>query len=268
MREQHAVHTLRAHRVDVQTPGASRHRMGTSSGIHPEDRPFLTNERTPTNRQPVYDDGEDDDAFYTTRMPNSVRRYAAPPATTPPRTVMRITRHQGPMQRASLTHTYAPTDEEPEQAPIHRRTWRVHPSVYVGLTMLTMLVGWIALSSFSHWWQVQQDTLHYGMPRTFQVDADVRHGGMSHFTVENLNGHIVIYELVVTNMEQPYLYLGPVLSGAEADLQPVTVSFPDLNGDGYPDMVITLGNGRYPLINDHHGFRPVNAPDHLSGIGG
>lgn len=267
MKEQHAIHTLRAHRADVQTQGASRHHMGTSSGMHPEDRPFLTNERRPTNR-PIYDDREDEDALYPTRMPTSTRRYI--PATTPPRTVMRVTRHPGPppMHRASRTHSQAPIYEEPEQAPLRRRRGRVHPSIYVGLAMLTMLIGWIALSSFSHWWQVQQDTLHYGMPRTFQFDADVRHGGMSHFTVENLGGHIVIYELVVTTMEQPRLFLGPVLSGAGADLQPATISFADLNGDGYSDMVITIGNGRYPLINDHHGFRPVNASDHLSGIGG
>ncbi len=58
-----------------------------------------------------------------------------------------------------------------------------------------------------------------------------------------------------------------VLSGAGADLQPATISFPDLNGDGYPDMVITIGNGRYVLINDHRAFRPVNASDHISETG-
>ncbi|MBA2395774.1 MAG: hypothetical protein H0V70_23860 [Ktedonobacteraceae bacterium] len=261
MREQQAVHTnipRRTHRPDVQIQGASRHHVGTSSGIHPEDRPFLTNERQPTNRQPTFDDGEDDDALYRTRLPTSARRYA--PATTPPRTIMRVTQHQGPppMQRASRTHT---------QAPINRRMWRLHPSVYVGLAMLVMLIGWIALSSFAQWWHVQQDTLHYGTPRTFQIDADVKHGGLSHFTVENLNGHIVIYELVETNMEKTHLYLGPILSGAGADLQPATVSFVDLNGDGYPDMVISIGNGRYVLINDHSAFRPVNSSDHISETG-
>ncbi len=272
MREQQAVHTnipRRTHRPDVQTQGASRHHVGTSSGIHPEDRPFLTNERQPPNKQPVYDDGEDDDAFYTTRMPNSVRRYAAAPATTPPRTVMRVTTHKGPppIQRASRSHSQAPAYAEPEQAPINRRMWRLHPSVYVGLAMLVMLIGWIALSSFAQWWHVQQDTLQYGTPRTFQIDADVKHGGISHFTVENLDGHIVIYELVVTNMEKTHLYLGPILSGAGANLQPATISFLDLNGDGYPDMVITIGNGRYVLINDHSAFRPVNSSDHLSETG-
>ncbi len=265
LKEQKAVHTLRAHRPETQTQGASRHHVGTSSGIHPEDRPFLTNERQPPYRQPVYEDG-DDDALYTTRMPTSARRYA--PATTPPRTIMRVTTHQGPPpKRASRIHPQAPTYEEPEQAPIHQSMWRLHPSVYVGLAMLVMLIGWIALSSLAQWWQVQQDTLHYGTPRTFQVDADVKHGGMSHFTVENLNGHIVIYELVVTNMEKTHLYLGPVLSGAGANLQPVTISFANLNGDGYPDMVITIGNGRYLLINDHSAFRPVNSSDHISEIG-
>jgi hypothetical protein len=245
MREQPGVprnFVQRAHRADVQT--AQRNRV------------------SPTNRQPIYDDEYDDDAIYTTRLPNSTRRYAAPTTTPSPHTVMRVTTHKGPPPVQRTSRTQAPY-QEPDlvYAPPEKR--RVHGLVYVGIGMVCMVVGWWALSSLAQWWQFQQNNWHYGTPRTFQVDADVRHGGMSHFTVENLNGHILIYEVQLSDMSKPHLYLGPVFSGAGSEFQPATISFEDINGDSYPDMVIAVGTGRYPLINDHSAFRQVNSSDHL-----
>jgi hypothetical protein len=52
------VPTQRAH---ANTTGAARHSIGTSSGLHPEDHPYQTDERRPINRQPVYAEEEDDD---------------------------------------------------------------------------------------------------------------------------------------------------------------------------------------------------------------
>jgi hypothetical protein len=235
LREQQAVHTLRAHR-------------------------HQTDEHRPTNKQPVYD--EDNDALYDTHIPTSTRRYTAPATKPPPRTVMRVTRHQGrpPTQRAIQAPTLY------EQPPVQQR--RIHFLVYVGVAMVCMVMGWWVLSNLVQWWEFQQDNWHYGTPRTFQIDADVKHGGMSHFTVENLNGHILIYEVQLTDMTKPHLYIGPTFSGAGTELQPATISFEDINGDGYPDMIITVGNGRYILMNDHSAFRPVNSSDHiLSGKG-
>src|SRR5437762_3533269 len=68
MREQSGVptsFTRRAPRSDVQT--ASRHRVGTSHGVHPEDLPYQTDERRASYRQPHYDDPEEDEALYETR---------------------------------------------------------------------------------------------------------------------------------------------------------------------------------------------------------
>src|SRR5438552_12264523 len=151
MREQQGVNTnvvLRAHRPDVQTQGPSRHHVGTSNGIHPEDHPHLTNERRSINKQPAYD--ADDDAIYNTRLPNSARRYA--PTTTPPRTVMRVTRHQEPPSKQRATPV------QKQQRPGH-----LHVSVYIGVAMLCMLIGWIALTTIAQWWQVQQDNWAYGV---------------------------------------------------------------------------------------------------------
>jgi hypothetical protein len=255
------VPTRRAH---ADATGAARHTVGTSSGLHPEDRPYLTDERRPINKQPVYAEEDDDDRLYDVRVPTSARRYAAP-TTSAPRTVMHITRHQGPppIQRASRVQS--PTSEEPQQAPISQRKGRLHPTVYVGVAMLVMIVGWMALSSLLQWWQVQQDNWHYGMPRTFQIDADVRHGEVSHFIVVNLHGHILVTEMQVNNLQKTKVYTGPAFSGAGTDLEPATIHFQDVNGDGYPDMIIAVGTGRYLLMNDHSGFRPSTPADKLTG---
>jgi hypothetical protein len=255
------VQTRRAH---ADENSAARHGVGTTNGIHPEDRPYQTDERRPINRQPVSFDEQDDDRLYDVRVPTSARRYTAS-TTQSPRTVMRVTRHQGPppIQRASRVQS--PASEEPQEAPISQRKGRLHPTVYVGVAMLVMIVGWMALSSLLQWWQVQQDTWHYGYPRTFQIDADVRHGGISHFIAVNLHGHILITEMQVNNLQKTKVYTGPVFSGAGTDLAPVTIRFQDANGDGYPDMILAVGTGRYLLINDQSGFRPSTPADKLTG---
>ncbi len=254
------VPTPRAH---ANTTGAARHSIGTSSGLHPEDRPYQTDERQPVNRQPVYAEDENDDRLYDVRLPTSARRYAAPTTTTP-RTVMRVTRHQGPppMQRASRVP--CPASEEPQQAPMQQSRRRLHPTIYIGAAMLIMLGGYVLVSSLLQWWQVQEDTWHYGYPRTFQIDADVRHGGISHFIVVNLHGHIIITEMQENALQKTKVYAGPVFEGAGTDLAPATISFQDVNGDGYPDMIIAVRTGRYLLINDQSAFRPATPADKVT----
>src|SRR5207237_187480 len=47
---------------------------------------------------------------------------------------------------------------------------RGHWLLYVGLGMCAMLLVWQLAMLFLGWWQVSQDDLHYGRPRTFQCD--------------------------------------------------------------------------------------------------
>ncbi len=102
-----------------------------------------------------------------------------------------------------------------------------------------------------------RDDWHYGRPRTFQCDADVGHGGVSHFTVENLGGHIFVIELPVNDPKKYHLYVGPALTGGDADLAVATISFKDVNHDGLPEMVITVNGGvTYVFVNTPDGFKP------------
>jgi hypothetical protein len=101
-----------AYRTTTTTePQASPHRAGFSSGIHPEDRPYLTDEQragfstAPTRRMVPDVDTQDDGQYnpYTNalRMAVSSRRYA-PIA---PRTAIRVTHHQPPSRRRASTLT-------------------------------------------------------------------------------------------------------------------------------------------------------------------
>ena len=216
--------------------------------------PPVQERRQDTYRQPVYTDDVDEDALYETRMPNSTRRYVE----APPRTVMRVTHHQVP-PRASLRQ--APTQDEqdiPARQPITSRQHpRVHWLVPVGVGMVLMLVLYLAGSAVYAWGVDQYNTLHYGYPRTFQYDANVQHGGMSHFIVVNLHGHVFMTEILASDPGNTKIYVGPVITGAGADRDPVTISFQDMNKDGRPDILLKIGTTVYLWLNTGQEFRPA-----------
>src|SRR5216683_1369665 len=58
--------------------------------------------------------------------------------------------------------------------------WRgAHPLLYLGIGMLAMLALWTVLSMAVSWGSTTWNDLHYGRPRTFQIDALVEHNDSS-----------------------------------------------------------------------------------------
>ena len=119
--------------------GASRHYAGSSHAIHPEDQPYVTTEhgglissRVPARATSAIDEGLDDRPVRT-----STRRYRGSTMTTEQQTAL-ITRR-------------------PRRRPLHG-------TIYIGLTLLCMLVGFVVFSALTTWWQHTDDYLHYGMP--------------------------------------------------------------------------------------------------------
>lgn len=141
---------------------------------------------------------------------------------------------------------------------------QIHPLLYLGLGMLAMLALLAAFIIVTNWVTITLDDIHYGRPRTFQIDAFVGHnestGMPSHFIALNLHGRTEIIELPGGDATHARVYLGPQLYGTDADLMAVTLSFIDVNGDHRPDMIIHFQGTQVVFINDQGGFRPLR-PD-------
>jgi hypothetical protein len=215
---------------------ASWHRVGTRSEMHPEDTPYITTTRSrshaPTTEHYVAVDGQEE--FHsrpTTRGGTSARRYDLTPYA----------------QRAERR-----TEAVPRQGN--------HPLFYIGLCLVILVVFLTAYTLIPPAIQQWHDESTYGYPRTFQTNANVGHGGVSHFIVLNEHGTIEVLELPQDpSRSQPHLYIITHFAGAGADLLPATLSFTDVNG-GKPTMVVTVYNGTNPteyiLINNGTQFVP------------
>jgi hypothetical protein len=212
--------------------GASHHYAGSSHAIHPEDQPYVTDEgrsglvpsRIPARTTSSIDEGLDDRP-----VPTSARRYRGSTMTADQQTAP-ITRRQ------------------------RRRT--LHGTVYVGLTLLCMLVGFIVFSALTTWWQHTDDYLHYGMPRTSQMDAVVGHQDSaahpSHFLALKLGGRLSVIEMQGGDLGKTVSYVGPVIYGQGADLVAVTLSVAH-DQQGKPELVLHYQNNEVILYDGKDG---------------
>lgn len=144
---------------------------------------------------------------------------------------------------------------------------KVHWSLIFGIGMVAMLTLWILGSMLLTLWNVTQDDWHYGRPRTFQIDQRVGHnddGMPSHFLVINLNRRIEIIEFPGGDATHAKVYVAMTLIGDGEDLAVATLSFKDVNGDGKPDMIVTVGDTHYVFINENSQFRPLKPGEQIS----
>jgi hypothetical protein len=213
--------------------------------------------------QPMHHDVEDSDAFYETRIPSSARRYqqSAPPIhhdTTDDPSLLRPIANR---RRSATTYTtrYSPEKRDPithtENLPGPRRS----PLIAVLVGMVAMVLLFMMIGALGSWWQSYQDDMHYGRPRTSQLDAVVGHNDSkahpSHFIFLNLQGHINIMELPGGNASHTIVYLGPILYGDNADLVPVTGEIRDVNHDGKPDLIVHIQSQQLIFFNTGQGFK-------------
>jgi hypothetical protein len=203
---------------------ASRHYAGSRSGMHPEDGPYITTNRSryhaPTTENYVAIDEEGEEVYTRPPTRTSARRYDLTP--------------------------YGRGERRTEEL---RRPGK-HPIFYVGIFLVILVAFLTAYTLIPPAIQKWHDDSVYGYPRTYQTDANVGHGGMEHFIVLNNKGTIEVVE-IPTNpspTNQPRLYIIVRLSSQGADLVPATVSFPDVNGDGKPDLQVTVLDGSSPSV--------------------
>ncbi len=178
------------------------------------------------------------------------------------------TREEPPrVRRASRTQARQPdaktaAPEIPAWKPATRLRSRRRPRVpLVGIgigmviAVLVVALGQLVVGWMGNAW----NELHYGYPRTYQVDAFVGHEtgkAPSHFLALNLKGQIEIIELPGGDASHAKIYLGPHLYGPNADLVPVTLQFVDRRHDGHPDMLVLFQGERLVFRNTQGTFQP------------
>jgi len=160
----------------------------------------------------------------------------------PPR-VRRATRTQ--TQQPTAAKTTAPADIpawKPTTRLQRRRQQRI-PLVGIGIGMalavVVVFLGQLAIGWIGNTW----NDLHYGFPRTYQVDAVVGQDDSmehpSHFIALNLKGQIEVIDFPAGDAARAKIYLGPHLYGSDASLVPVTLQFVDRRHDQqHPDMLV------------------------------
>jgi hypothetical protein len=201
---------------------ASYYHAGTRPGMHPEDTPSITTTRKyhmpATTTIVEYTAGEDVSGLPTR---TSARRYDLAPYT-----------GRGAQETEELARRGK------------------HPLFSLGLCLVIMVAFLTAYTLIPPAFQKWRDERMYGYPRTFQTDASVGHGGVEHFITLNNHGTIEVLEIpgAPGNTTQPRLYIIVRLTSEGADLVPATVSFPDINADGKPDMQVTVYDGANPSI--------------------
>jgi hypothetical protein len=143
-----------------------------------------------------------------------------------------------------------------------------HWLLVLGLLMLSMLLGWVLLTTLSSWWQVAQDDWHYGRPRTYHAEAVVGHHDSatnpSHFIALNLHSHVEVIEFPGGDASKARIYLGPTLIGPGEDLAVVTLTFKDVNGDGKLDMIVNVEGSHFVFLNDQGQFHTSKSGEQVN----
>src|SRR5579885_3272588 len=112
-----------------------------------------------------------------------------------------------PTRRRSLSQSQ-PEPPAPAPAPKQPFLLQKHPwgSFLVGmaLCLILFLFGRQLVIPFV---SATYDQWHYGDARLTQLDADVGHGGTSHFIASYYHGHIVVIELLLSHPQENQVYL-------------------------------------------------------------
>ena len=192
---------------------------------------------------------EEDDSFYLTRLPTSVRRYQQLPddLTKQGRVKVVAHYHQQPLRahRSQIPQRQERyRDEEEFTSTKSHRSF--HPLVWIGVFGMLLVLGWFGLNAFVNWYQNVQNDWTFGKHRHFEIDAVVGHGDSptnpSHFIAENNNGQIIVIELPGGNVSKAKIYQIETVPGNNGN-PPVKLSFQDMNADGKPDMLVQIGDG-------------------------
>ena len=139
--------------------------------------------------QPVQYDVEDDDDLYETRMPTSARRYrpiSQDALDDPISQRGTLITHRRSSLNSGNTSGVVSNAVAPSRPGSGRRE-RHFPLVPVLIGMVTTILLVMLLSALASWWHTYQDDLHYGRPRTSQLDTVVSTASTSQYATSRLH---------------------------------------------------------------------------------
>lgn len=210
------------------------HRAGHSIHHHPEDAPYLTDQR----KTVVVDDAQGYPDYPTLPKRPRTSSYYVP--TTDKQQVIR----QGNRELVIR-------EGKPKR--------RVHWLFVFWIGALAMLAFYLLYTWGSAWWNDHQLYATYGFPRTYQTDAVVGHSDgpdhPTHFIFLNLNAHVLIIELPGGDPSKARMYSGPIIFDDNPTSVPVTGKFKDI-GNGKMDMIVHIGHEQIIYLNDGTQFKP------------
>jgi hypothetical protein len=211
--------------------------------------------------QPIHSDVDDDDTLYDTRMPTSTRRYKSFDTLDDPRLQKGNLTQRRASRNIHYTSAMTSNAESPPQLDSQQEYVAANkhfPLVTLLIGMITMILLLMAINALTSWWQEYQDNLHYGYPRTSQLDAVVGHSDSeqdpTHFIFLNLRGHIEIIEIPGGDPSHARIFSGPTLFGDGHDLTPVTGEI--LHENGRRDLIVHIQNQQIVFVNDGTTFHP------------
>ncbi len=214
------------------------HRAGHYSGLHPEDEPYLTDQRKryPNNPLDLADDLDYPEE--KTRMPTSAVRYVD-------------TRGNQVIERGNKR--FVIHDE-----PLPKQRRRLHWSAIFGIGMIVMVILFISWVLLTNWWTQHQLDTTYEFPRVSQADAVVYPGDTadhpSHYLFLNLNGTVLIVELPHGDSAKSRIYKGPTIFSDNAAQAPITGEFRVMNGK--VEMLVHIQDRIILYINNGTQFIP------------
>ena len=122
------------------------------------------------------------------------------------------------------------------------------------LVMLVALISWFHV--VSPWLTSMTDHWQYGEARISELDADVGHGGMSHFLAEYTHGQVLVIELPFGNHQGMQVY-GIALDTTYSSPPVITLSVVDVKHDGRLDLQVQIEGDpiTYILYNNGTSFQ-------------
>ena len=123
--------------------------------------------------------------------------------------------------------------------------------VFLLLGLYTGYRQWVAPT-----WHSLQAQWHTGDGRITQLDANVGHGGVSHFLAQYYHGYLVVIEMPPQDPTHIQAYTVLALEPSAEKSQDVTLTVQDVNHDGRLDLVIQKGNNSMAIVlyNTGSGF--------------